>query len=389
MQKRKITLITSDRKGLLIRPIRMARALVRSGYEVKILAWDRDGNREKVEYIEGSEVRNFRFKTPSFKGLVLFPWYLIWWIYVAFVLLRDDADTYHSQDLYNFIPVIPIKIVRRKRAVYDLVDFVADSFSCPEFIRRILARLENFCLRFADGVIVVNIKKQQINLSNVRRLAVVTNCPIDLIDKFRTTMKQGEFLIYYGGWISETRGLKQVCKAIRNVDGVKLVVAGFGPDERELRRIFDAQENVEFKGLLSDTESLEWTSRADLVFAFYDPRIRINRLASPAKLFDAMMCGKPVLANSEALLVADIINREKCGLLVPYDDIGKIRSSIKKLKEDTHLRTEMGQNARKAFEREYNWAEMETRLLTLYNEVFCNKGINSPLARFEGTRIIL
>ena len=367
--KRKVIIIGSDRNGLLIRPIRIARSLVRHGYEVEFLMWDRTGSGPKIEYIEGCKVYNFRFKPPNLKMWGLLPSYSFWWFYVTLFLLRKDADLYHPGNLYTLIPVIPVKIVRRKKIVYDLIDFVADSFNWHKLMRMFFAWLENFCLKFADGVIVVDIRKQQLNMSNVKKLAVVTNCPVDLMGKFEPQKAQDEFVIYYGGWVSETRGLKHICEAIRDIEGVKLVVAGFGPDEVKLRPIFDTQSNVEFIGLLSDVESLEWTSRADVIFAFYDPKIRINRLASPAKLYDAMMCGTPILVNSEALPVTETVRKEGCGLVVPYNDIRGIRSAIENLKENPNMQIEMGQNGRKAFEREYNWTEMEHRLIKLYDEL--------------------
>lgn len=368
--KKKVILIDLDRNTLLIRPIRIARALVRNGYEVKILTWDRTGSRPKIEYIEGFEVNNFRLKPLSLGMWGLIPCYFLWWLYVISSLSREEADLYHPVNLPELIPVILVKFAKKKKIIYDLVDFTADSFNWPGFIRKFLVRLENFCLKFADGVIVVDVRKQQLDMSNVKRLAEVTNCPVDLMDKFVTPRKaQNEFIVYYGGWISETRGLKHICEAIRDIDDVKLVVAGFGRDEVKLRPVFDAQSNIEFIGLLSDVESLEWTSRADVIFAFYDPKIRINRLASPAKLYDAMMCGTPILVNSEALPVTETVKKEGCGLVVPYNDIQGIRSAIEKLKEDPELKIELGQNGRRAFEREYNWTEMESRLLRLYDEL--------------------
>ena len=168
----------------------------------------------------------------------------------------------------------------------------------------------------------------------------------------------------------------QICEAIKDLADVRLVIAGGGPYEKELEAVYGSQGNVEFKGLLSIEESMEWTNKADMIFAFYDPKISINRRASPAKMFDAMMCGTPVLANSESMLVAEIINKEKCGLLVPYEDISAIRQAIEKLKEKSNIRIEMGRNGRRAFEREYNRTEMESRLLRLYDKIFFSEATN-------------
>lgn len=383
----KVTLITSHQTGLF-RPVTIARALRKSGYNIKILNWDRSGNRPKIEYIDGREIYNFRFKPPHKGKLCLSVCYLIWWSYIILFLLRDDADVYHPDYLYNLIPVIPVKIIKRKKKIiYDLIDFAADSFNWPGLIRNFLAWLEIFCLKFTDGVIVVDVRKQQLNMSNVKRLAVVTNCPADVIKELRVQKDQNMFTIYYGGAIYKVRGIGHVCEAIKDLEGVKFVIAGAGPDEDELKATYGKQPNVEFVGLLSQVQSLEWTYKANLIPVFYDPKIRIHRRASPAKLYDAMMCGTPVLVNSEALPVAETVKEEGCGLIVPYEDVQGIKNEIMKLKENPDMKMKMGQNARKAFEREYNWTAMEFRLLKLYNEVvFSITGTSQTSNRLQNDR---
>lgn len=367
MHKIKVIIVTTGQD--MGRRVKFAVTLARNGYVATILNWDKSGNMPKVEYIDDCRVQNFRFKPPDFGRWSVAACYLIWWCYAFLFLLKDDAKIYHPENLYNLIPAIPVKFLKRKKIIYHLADFAANSFDWPEFIRKPLAYLERFCLKFADGVIIVDeYRKHEIGRASTKKLAVVMNCPGDLMNKFEVQKDKNKFIIYYGGWIMETRGLKQLCEAIGNMGGVKLVIAGTGADEKKLMPIFDAQENIEFKGLLSSKESLEWTAKADVIFAFYDPKIRINRLASPNKLFDAMMCGTSILANSEALPVVEIINKEKCGLLVPYKDIKGIKNAIKWLKDNPDARMEMGQNGRKAFEREYNWDIMEKRLINLYKE---------------------
>ena len=369
--KKKVIIIDSDRRVLNIRPIKIANSLKRGGYEVEFLVWDRTGCHPKIEYFEGYRVNNFKLKPICSRlwGLIL--GYVIWWIYVCFFLLRNDSYIYQPQNLYNLIPTIPSKIIKRRKIVYDIADFVADSIDWPQLVRKFLFLLDNYCIKLVDGVIIVDAYRiQQIESSNVNNYAIVMNCPTDSVNNFESKLEmRDDFIIYFGGWLSSTRGIKQICKAIEGIDGVKLIIAGFGPEEAYVRQVIKSQSNIEFKGLLSNEESLEWTNSSDVVFAFYDPKIRINQLASPNKLFDAMMCGKPVLANLEALPVADVINKEQCGLLVPYDDIQELRSAIWRLKMNVKARKEMGQNGRMAYEREYNWLEMEGRLLKLYNEV--------------------
>lgn len=359
-------LISSNRRGANSRAIRIAKTLNRNGYAATILSWDRTGELPSAEDVEGVRIENFRFRLTNDGGIpVLLIGYLFWWIHLVRYLLRSDASLYHAENLYSAIPVAVIKAIRRKHMVYDLVDYSPDSFNWSRLTRAILSWLENVCLVMSDGIIVMDMMKQQINPRYVRRISEIPNCPEDLRNTIEPLRSDGKFTIYYGGWIAETRGIRQISLAINRMPDVKLVIAGSGGDEPNLRRTI-SQDNVQFMGPLTNLESLRMAAASDLVFAFYDPAIPINRFAVSAKVPEAMMLGKPILGNSESALVAAIIEREECGIHVPYNDIDAIRASISKLKNDRSLLTRLGENSRRAFERQYNWPAMEGRLMQLY-----------------------
>jgi len=113
---------------------------------------------------------------------------------------------------------------------------------------------------------------------------------------------------------------------------------------------------------------IEKTLQADLLFALYDPRVPNNRYASPNKLFEAMMCGKPILV-SDGTAMADIVKEEECGLVVPYGDVDAIKHAILTLKNDPVLCRRLGENGRRAYETKYNWKIMEERLLEIYRRL--------------------
>ena len=350
---------------------KVASSLTSHGYAVRILTWDRSKTSPETENIDGYEIHTFRFK-PLFSGLFpLLLSYMAWWCCIAYFLMtRDNADIYHPENLQSFFPVIPIKILRRKKVVYDLADFLAASLNWPGPLRIFLAWLERACLRFAEGVIIIGEHRRgQIAGARVARLAVVMNCPLKTEDMPQTQKESRLFTVYYGGLLAESRGLGQICQAVQGIAGVKLIIAGFGPDEEKILSLFKGQDKIEFMGMVSSRESMELTARANLIFAFYDPVLPLNRLASPAKIFDAMMCSTPILINKEAASAAEIIEKECCGIAVPYHDIDGIINAIMRLNDKPELAMEMGRNGRKAFEREYNWSRMEKRVLELYEAV--------------------
>src|SRR5437867_650721 len=100
----------------------------------------------------------------------------------------------------------------------------------------------------------------------------------------------------------------------------------------------------------------------------YDTEVPGNRLASPNKLFEAMMFGKPVIASADTRM-AEVVREEGCGLVVPYGDSSALRGAIERLMLSPGDAEGMGARGRKAYEAKYNWRAMERRLLEAYGEL--------------------
>ena len=193
------------------------------------------------------------------------------------------------------------------------------------------------------------------------------NTPIDMIKIERKTTKNKVFSIFYGGLLAEERGFYQIINAIKDFNDVKLIIAGFGKDEEKLQKLFQKAENVRFIGKIPYKDVIKYTKKADLLFALYDPSIPNNKFASPNKIFEAMMCKKPIIV-SDCSTMSRIIKEENCGIVVSYNDIESIRNAILKLKNDLQLCKLLGNNGRKAYENKYNWDVMQKRLLQIYKE---------------------
>ena len=87
------------------------------------------------------------------------------------------------------------------------------------------------------------------------------------------------------------------------------------------------------------------------------------------KLFEAMMCGKPVIRN----VAQEIIKEVNCGIVVDYDNGEQIREAIVTLRDNPELCKRLGDNGRKAFLEKYNWSIMEQRLYRVYDSLLKNR----------------
>ena len=362
----KILFIRSSSKPA--RVFKEAISLEKAGYYVEILLWDRSSNKSKVE--KNGNLTVYYFGLKAYYGkLKLAPYLMVWWAYELQFLLKNDADIIHACCFDTVVPAILTKLLKRKKLIYDIFDFYAEALPehIPTYIINFVATLERLCIQFADAVIIVDeSRKVQIDGAKVDTFEIVMNCPS--IQNFTTHQKNTVFSIFYGGMLSKTRGLNQLINAIKNDNDINLIIAGLGEDENIFTPIFNHMDNVKFLGWINYDDYISETQQADLIFGFYDPVIPNNRLASPNKLFEAMMCETPIIVNEETSM-AEIVKNENCGIIIPYDDEYALKESILKLRTNPDMCKQLGKNGRKAFEREYNWEIMESRLINLYKNI--------------------
>lgn len=349
-----------------------AEALVRAGHSITLLVWDR-GRTNTTQRTCPYRIKPFKLKVSpdSLKVCIYLP---IWWLYLIFQLLTEDWDTIHAADFDTFAPALIVAKVAKKPITYDIFDYYADMIRFPIFpkiSRNFFARVDHFLTRFADVIILPDdSRKEQIGLSSSEKIVTVVNAPSDVFNGNNTITDPilEDFTIFYGGNISDDRGIDVICQAVRTLSDVRLVIKGPCSETYadKLKNICQNAPNIRLllKWALHE-EIIGEAANADMLFAFYNPDIPNNRYASPNKLFEAMMCTKPIIVN-DGTSMTQIVKEENCGLVVPYGDIDAVKHVILALKNDPILCQCLGKNGRKAYESKYNWRIMEERLLEVY-----------------------
>lgn len=347
-----------------------ARTLADAGHEVVLLGWHRFGDAPVREERFNYTIRRLKFKAPVETKVVF---YLpIWWVLVLFWLLKEDWDIVHAADLDTYVPAVLAAKFKRKRLIYDIFDFYADMVALPPYIRHCVATFDTYLMRFADAVIVVDPSRlRQIEKEGDPNIFIICNSPKDIPALSLMNLQRGQqtpFKIFYAGVLGDGRDFETVVRVAEDIVGIQIEFAGFGYYAEYLRSLSEQEPHVTFIGTIPYDEVIRRTLQSDLLFALYDPHVPNNRYASPNKLFEAMMCRKPILV-SDGTAMAEIVRQEECGLVVPYGDVNAIKHAILTLKNDPALCRCLGENGRRVYETKYNWGIMEERLLEIYEKL--------------------
>ncbi|MCK5547884.1 MAG: glycosyltransferase family 4 protein [Thermoplasmata archaeon] len=373
----KVVMLLSNPFRPDVRVHKEARTLVKNGYDVEIIAWDRDGKYPREEVIDGIKVTRYRRYVkwgdllPTFLGLILFRFH-------AFLkLIRHPPDFIHCHDFDTLAPGVIAGKLESRIVVYDAHELYPEMVAnkLPPWAVGMLKKCDSFLARRANAVICVSMPLAQYYGRRVPgQVEVVMNCPetgspdTEKVDGIREKHDPGKdrFMVLYLGGLDPGRMVDELADMFSGLENdFVLVMGGFGTLEGNVMSKAKASENVHFIGRVRYDDALAYNSAADVLVAMYDPKNVNNRMGAPNKLFEAMMAGKPVLVSRDTY-AATIAEEENCGIPVRYGSKGETLEALEKLRSDKGLYESLCRNSLEAAKKRYNWNVMEGRLLKLY-----------------------
>jgi glycosyltransferase involved in cell wall biosynthesis len=366
-----------------MRPLKEANSLVKNGYKVVILAWDREGNYPRQTLSNGLLIRRFNFKSPYSQGIrrvIGFFFYYVWCVFSSFGL---NFQAIHCHDVDTLFCGILIKMLRfgRIKLIYDMHDhpiIFLEKFPKAHFLVKVVFAMAK---HYTDHVIVVNDGFLEY-LSKMgfqrEKIATIMNVPPkSKCSSFNVANHNREkFTIFYYGSIGVQKGVHKLIEAVKDLRCVELLLAGKGDLVPIVKNLEKKYSNIKYLGWISTSEIDRLIKKTDLIPCLYVPNNINHILASPGKLFTAMAHGVPVLVP-EGSYQAKIVRKYECGIVVDINDTVKVRKVISKLASSANLCRKLGENGIKAVNELFNWQIMEKRLIMTYNSLMLSKEARS------------
>ncbi len=378
----------------------LAKRFVGSGHEVTVMTAMPNypkgavfpGYRGKItdkEELDGVRIiRSWIFASKSkgkiFQLMVYFSFVFSSIFTGIFRLPKADYLICESPPLFLGLTALFLKFFKRAKLVMNISDLWPESavqlgmigpglpLSVLEWFEKLLYRKSSLVLCQTEGIID-GVKKacpdaKTLLFPNGVDLAMFTirKRNADLAKK--TGIKDGDFIVGYGGNHGRSQALSQVLEAAAAVklknDKIKFILCGDGPEKNELMQ---KAENMKLDNLkFIDSQSRE--NMADFQTLWNIALVPLKNIelfkgARPSKMFELMGGGIPFIfcGKGEG---AEVAEKSGCARIVPPEDSAKLAETIlefAKLADSDCI--EMGRKGRKFVEKNFNRAKLAENLM--------------------------
>jgi len=355
-----------------------ALSLIRMGYRVRLLAWDRDRKSPPRECMEGVEVERVFLSSSHGRGSTQIFFYALLYVRMLWRCLRTPFDAVHCHDLDTLPLGFLVGRLKRKPVVYDAHESFPDMIegSVHPSIRRALVKLENFLIRRTDLLITVGEKLRQFFAQRGARHSVVVGNWKRLEEFSRTeqenlTTRSGlrippeALVVVCITQLLKDRKIEELFAAVAEFPGVYVIVAGRGVLEGMVRDAAQANPRILFVGLISGKQISDYTCAGDVVYYGFDPENPNARFSAPNKLYEALAAGRPLITGDFGE-IADVVRAADCGIVLSRYDATEIRAALIAL-QNPDRRRKYAESARRFGSSFMNWTKGEEILFTEYS----------------------
>ncbi len=277
----------------------------------------------------------------------------------ADVILCNDVDTLLCGVIH--------KRKHQSRMVYDIQDLMCDIspglFSI--LYSQMLMRYENIFINNADMVIGVGnyiLEWAQLHYHIKVPCVPIYSCNVKEYSREVSPKYFDEEVlrIYYHGLAFPARNLENVVRALKNVDGLELVLrCGDSSYIRKVKKLvkeLKIEKRVKFYDMVCTEEVLKATNRdGDIGIYATSPEGCVNWMASFTNKFMEYLGAALPIITTNACDQAMVVNKYHCGYILESDSVDSITDVFRKLVVNRKELEQMSQNSYYVANEVFNW----------------------------------
>ena len=330
--------------------------------------------------MHGGGILNQLKTSPLYYLMV--PFFLMGQLRAVNRLLRSERfDLIHAHWLIpqGFVAVLSLLITRQKIPLL-CTSHGGDLFALK---RKGLQRLKRWVMDKSAALTVVSkaMEKTVVDMGVASDKVEVISMGVDLKGLFMPdpcVQRKTDELLFVGRLV-EKKGVQFLLEAMPAVlkahPTVRLILAGSGPMEQELRQQaqrLKISERVAFLGMVSQARLPELYRRATLaIFPFVVAKSGDQEGFGLVQV-EAMGCECPIIAG-DLPAIHDIITHEENGLIFPSGNAEALSDAIIKLLDDPELRARLAEEGRKSVVQKFDWKAIAERYVSVYQKLITVK----------------
>lgn len=368
---KKVLMILSKEYSTDPRVTKEAESIVEQNYQVSVICWDRKHSHQSFETID--KVTVHRIKNSAIMRLFAHDVLRnpLWWWHAyrkGLKLYKEgfDYDIVHCHDLDTLAAGVLLKKKLDIKLIYDAHEIFGYMIeqNMPSIIVHFSFLMEKYLIHFIDTLITADVGYANYFEKLGEKPIIIRNCK-DIITETYLPPKNDLFSVIYIGTLSKSRFFPDILSVAKKVNDVIFVIAGKKEALYEqVEDISNSIDNINFLGTIPIKEVIPRTIQSHIVICLFDPTNRLNQIGSPNKLFEAMVCGRPIIA-SKGTYSGKLVENLEIGLSIDFSKKSLIKA-IKKLRDNPKLCEKLGKNALKAALMEYNWQKQKEKLIQVY-----------------------
>lgn len=357
-----------------------AKTLTDHGYRVTVVGWDRSGSQPTMEEKEGISIQRIRIPATYGQGMRQFLPLVKFWGRLIRTLPAMNADVIHCHDLDTLLPGWIAARRTGAKLVYDSHECYPAMYASHGqngWVPRVLQGLDTFLSRRVDLVITIGqLLKERFEKMTDRPVVVVGNWkqaqdfrhpPARLAALAEELGVDGRMVISFIGNMNRDRAILPWLQVAPQAPEMLFVVAGRGDQEGEVKALADHTDNITFLGSVPMQDVSLYTALSDIMYYGLYSTFPNNRYSAPNALFSALAADKAIL-TTDLGEIARIVEEERCGVVLQSLEAGEMLAALEQFRNPQFLEACKAHAAR-ACERQYNWRNAQTILLSSYDQL--------------------
>lgn len=366
-------------------PFDTAKYLASHGFTVDGLVgypkeYSKDKNLPLKEQVDGVGIKRIKYlqlkRTGTLGRLVnYFSFTFRVFLHIGYLKHYKTVIVYSNPPVLPIVPILAKKLFGTKLIfvaydVYPEVAYASETLTETSIISKVMTGINKKLYKAVDCVVALTDEMKDFLLKNrpelsTERIVTIPNWAHEKEYKpdheayERFGYKDGQFVVSYFGNMGTCQDVKTIIKAaeyLKNDDRVRFLIVGHGNKKAAVEKRIEKQglKNVQLLDFLTGKDFQQAVAISSSSIVSLEKGLMGT--CAPSKYYSYLQGGQPLLAIVEnGSYIAKEVEKEKIGYSVENGDGIGLKNVILKMVENQEESREMGNRAKKLYEKEYDY----------------------------------